>query len=120
MKFRDKYGNVKPWVENLGYMIAVVGIFAAAAGTVGLSVNKINNAPDPEFETITITSKDQQDVGIQCFEFITLNCWHNYDYYINGVETSSDIYNSVEVGKTYSCEKLRYNRGYRVCKEAHE
>lgn len=117
--FVDKYGNIRGWVAFIGYTLLAVfcGGLIIAGIFLLIAIGKTTLDRPAENVVVVVSSKEQHDTGIQCFEFITLNCWHNYDYYVNGVKVEENIYRSVEEGKTYVCEESKYSEGYKECKE---
>lgn len=73
--------------------------------------------PEPERETITVTSKEKRDDGLYCYgsEYYK-SCKPRFKYFINNQETSEKVFSSVEEGKTYNCEKSAFG-GWNKCEE---
>lgn len=123
--FTDKNGYIRNWVSCSGYIIAALGGAILIIGGC-LLASKIMGRLTPveqkpiEYEKIIVTSKEQRATGMSCFEFITLDCWQNYEYFINGIEASESVYKAVNEGKTYNCKKSRYRDEYSECEEANE
>ena len=106
--FKNNYGDIRAWVPiSLGIIIvSCLAIISEILGT-----NK------PEYETITVTSKEERNTGMDCIKFIYISCSQHYEYYINGEKVSERFYRTVEKGKSYRCKKDLLWPNYANCWE---
>lgn len=89
--------------------------------TGGLAIiSEILGTNKPEYETITVTSKEERNTGMSCIGFRYLSCRQDYRYYVNGKEVSERFYRTVEKGKSYHCEKDLLGFNYVNCWEAND
>lgn len=93
--------------------ILIIGIFGLIIWGVVALIIGIINIPKQQEETremrtteITVESKDKTSSGMSCITYgIMTSCEENFKYKINNFDTSKSVFESVEIGKKYKCER---------------
>lgn len=98
--------------------LCVIGAGLLVGGIVALCIGLANyTPPEPEKETIQVTSKEKRDDGFYCFGGSTYkSCKPQFEYFVNGQQVTEETFNSVEEGKTYLCNKS-YDGWWKKCNE---
>ena len=100
-------------ISGIFALILIIGVFGLIIwGIISLIIGIIN-IPKQQEETkelrtteITVESKDKTSSGMSCITYgIMTSCEENFKYKINNFDTSKSIFESVEIGKKYKCER---------------
>lgn len=102
----------------------IIGLFIAVIVVIGLKDIYVYY-DNPHYETITVTDKSVDVSGEERWLIYTKDeVYCTTDLFFSGFFESSDVYNSIEVGKTYkvyvSGNRLPVASGYKVIRSAHE
>lgn len=119
MSYRYHYG------PNWGAITLLLCLLLIIAS---LIINVEKCYTNPHWETITITEKNVNPGGSKSREkwlvYTEEEVYCITDLFWVGFFTSSDVYNSIKVGKTYkvyvSGKRMPFFSGYKVIREAHE
>lgn len=93
--------------------ILIIGVFGLIIWGIIAMIIGIINIPKQQEETrkmrtteITVESKDKTPNGMSCITYgVMTNCEENFKYKINNFDTSENVFDFVEIGKKYKCER---------------
>lgn len=102
-------------IETASYIVGAILCIAILIAFIAWRAGYI--LPEPERETITVTSKEKLDDGMECVgtEFHK-SCRPRFIYRVNGQRTTEALFSSLEEGKIYSCRKSVFG-GWNKCEE---
>lgn len=94
-------------------IIARIIIFIAAVGTtaaaiillIGFISTQVSEKQDPKnYRDIIVQSKNKVNSGMSCYKLIFVTqCDAKYEYRVNNIRVSEEIFHQFQEGQTYSC-----------------
>lgn len=107
---KERVLNIIAGIFGLGAVLVIIGLIiggiVALASYIADEPKRREEDKTMRMVVVQVETKDEKSTGMSCVTLgVLTSCDENHEYTINDFYTSKNVFESVEIGKKYQCER---------------